>query len=221
MNLRAETERRATNTKAFRIMAHPVTQADYQAFAAATGSPEPWIDPIRWAAQDTGFPYAAAERFMWTHGKPAPSRRHHPVVLVDRRDAADYCAWWGQDSGGVGELPSEAQWNRAASGDRGTAFPWGDEHDTSRANTWETGVGDTTPVGALPRDASTFGVHDMAGNVFEWTRSRTEDGAAILKGGSWSTSLVQARTSVGKPAPDDLRHITIGFRCVFTPQTAH
>lgn len=219
MRLRAEAPPKSIKTHGFRIMAHPVTQADYQAFAAATGAPEPWIDPVRWAAQDTGFPYATAERFMWIQGKPAPARIHHPVVLVDHNDAERYCGWWGRRHGGVGELPSEAQWSRAASGDDGTAFPWGDTHDPTLANTWETGVGDTTPVGAAPRDASTFGVHDMAGNVFEWTRTPAADGASILKGGSWSTSLVQARTAVRKPARDDMRHITIGFRCVFTPQT--
>ncbi len=220
MRLRAEAAPHSVKTEGFRIMTHPVTQGDYRAFAAATGSPEPWIDAARWADQDTGFPYAMAERFMWVHGEPVPSRLHHPVVLVDHADAERYCSWWGRLHGGVGELPSEAQWNRAASGDDGTAFPWGNEHDPTRANTWETGVGDTTPVGAAPEDASTFGVHDMAGNVFEWTRTSAEDGASILKGGSWSTSLVQARTAVRKPARDDMRHITIGFRCVFTPQTA-
>lgn len=219
MRLRAEPAPHSVKTDGFRIMSHPVTQADYQVFASATGSPEPWIDPTRWAAQDTGFPYATAQRFMWVQGKPAPSRLHHPVVLVDHRDATRYCSWWGHRHDGLGELPSEVQWNRAASGDTGTAFPWGDEHDTTRANSWETGVGDTTPVGASPTDASAFGVHDMAGNVFEWTRTPADEGGSILKGGSWSTSLVQARTAVRMPAPDDMRHITIGFRCVFTPQT--
>ncbi|MGH1343622.1 MAG: formylglycine-generating enzyme family protein [Nannocystales bacterium] len=219
MRLRAEATPHSVQTAAFRIMAHPVTQGDYQAFATATGSAEPWIDATRWAEQETGFPYATAERFMWVEGKPAQARLRHPVVLVDRQDAERYCSWWGDLHGGLGQLPSEAQWNRAASGDEGTAFPWGDRHDPTRANTWETGVGDTTPVGAAPEDVSTFGVHDMAGNVFEWTRTRTEHGASILKGGSWSTSLVQARTAVRKPARDDLRHITIGFRCVFTPRS--
>ncbi len=219
MRLRAEAAPHSVETDGFRIMTHLVTQADYQAFATATGSPEPWIDAARWAEQDTGFPYATAQRFMWVEGKPAPSRLRHPVVLVDHRDAERYCSWWGGRHGGVGELPSEAQWNRAAGGDDGTAFPWGDEHDPTRANTWETGVGDTTPVGAAPRAASAFGVHDMAGNVFEWTRTSAGEGTSILKGGSWSTSLAAARTAVRKPARDDIRHITIGFRCVFTPQT--
>lgn len=218
MDLRAEAAPHSVKTDGFRIMAHPVTHAEYHAFATATGSPEPWIDAKRWADQDTGFPYAMAERVMWVHGAPASTRMHHPVVLVDRQDAERYCGWWGRRHGGVGMLPSEPQWNRAASGDDGSAFPWGNEHDATRANTWETGVGDTTPVGAAPEDASAFGVHDMAGNVFEWTRTKAEDGRSILKGGSWSTSLASARTAVRKPARDDIRHITIGFRCVFTPQ---
>ena len=202
----------------FRIMAHPVTQAEYADFTTATGAPEPWVDEARWDAQGTGFPYAAAERFAWTDGEPALERRHHPVVLVDRHDAERYCGWWGRRHGGTGRLPTEAQWNRAAAGDEATAFPWGNAFDPTLANTWETGVGDTVAVGASPESASPFGVHDLAGNVFEWTRTRTGATHSVLKGGSWSTGLVEARTSARKPAPDDLRHITVGFRCVYGPK---
>jgi len=217
MRLRAEPEPRSTKISEFRIMAHPVTQADYARFARSTGAPEPWIDATRWEAQQPGMPYAAVERFAWTDGQPPEARRHHPVVLVDRHDALRYCAWWGETHGGRGTLPTEAQWNRAAGGDDGTAFPWGNQHDPTRANTWETGVGDTTPVGASPEDASAFGVHDMAGNVLEWTRTRSGATHSVLKGGSWNASLVEARTTSRQPAPDDLRHITVGFRCVFEP----
>lgn len=218
--LQAEAPPRSVAIEGFHIMAHPVTQAEYANFARSNGAPEPWIDPVRWEAQGTGFPYATVERFMWSEGLPKPERQHHPVVLVDRNDAQRYCAWWGRQAGGIGTLPSEAQWNRAAGGDDGTAFPWGDAHDVTHANTWETGVGDTTPVGAAPEDASMFGVHDLAGNVFEWTRTRTDGGESVLKGGSWSTSLVEARVAARQPAPDDLRHVTVGFRCVFEPQKA-
>jgi len=215
--LQSEAPPRAVTIPQFFIMSRPVTQAEYAAFSRTTGAPEPWIDQTRWDDQHTGFPYAMVKRFAWIDGAPTEARRHHPVVLVDRADAERYCRWWGARHDGVGRLPTEAQWNRAASGDDGTAFPWGDTFDTTRANTWETGVGDTVPVGASPESVSAFGVQDLAGNVFEWTRTRTDPAHSVLKGGSWSTSLVEARTSARQPAPDDLRHITVGFRCVFEP----
>ncbi len=214
--LKMEPPPRSVPVDGFHIMGHPVTQQDYAHFAIATGRPEPWIDPHRWAAQDTGLAYAVVERVAWVEGGPAPSRRMHPVVLVDRDDAAGYCSWWGTRHGGVGTLPTERQWSRAAGGDNGTSFPWGAAHDPTRANTWETGVGDTTPVGASPQDASAFGVHDLAGNVAEWTQTRTDASHSVLKGGSWAASLVEARTTARAVAPDGLRHVTVGFRCVFS-----
>ncbi len=220
MKLRAEPSPRSVKIDGFHMMTHPVTQAEYARFTRGTGAAEPWVAPARWEAQNTGFPYATVERFAWTGGQPPQARRHHPVVLVDRFEAERYCQWWGTNHGGVGRLPTEAQWNRAAGGDEGTAFPWGNAHDPTLANTWETGVGDTTPVGASPEAVSAFGVHDLAGNVFEWTRTRTGAAHSVLKGGSWSTSLVEARTSSRHPAPDDLRHVTVGFRCVFEPHEA-
>lgn len=215
--LRAEAEPVSVPVDGFHIMAHPVTQAEYSVFTKATGAPEPWVDAARWDSQGTGFPYAATERFSWIDGEPDATRRHHPVVLVDRHDAQGYCSWWGRQHGGVGALPTEAQWNRAAAGDEGSIFPWGDTFDATLANTWETGVGDTVAVGASPESASPFGVHDLAGNVFEWTRTRTGATHSVLKGGSWSAGLVDARTSARQSAPDDLRHITVGFRCVYEP----
>lgn len=215
--LRRESSPRAVTVPPFFIMSRPVTQAEYATFARTTGAPEPWIDRVRWDAQDTGLPYAAVERFAWVDGAPPEPRRHHPIVLVDRGDAERYCQWWGKRHHGVGQLPTEAQWNRAASGDDGTVFPWGDTFDTTRANTWETGVGDTVPVGASPEAVSAFGVQDLAGNVSEWTRTRVSPAHSVLKGGSWNTSLVEARSAARQPAPDDLRHITVGFRCVFEP----
>ena len=219
--LASEPPRAAVEVEAFTIMVHPVTQAEYAVFARRTGAPEPWIDRQRWEAQGTGFPYALVQRFVWSGGEPPLERANHPVVLVDREDAQRYCSWWGDRFDGLGQLPTEAQWNRAAGGDDGSAFPWGDLHDPTRANTWETGVGDTVSVGSSPAAVSAFGVHDLAGNVFEWTRTRAAPAHSILKGGSWSTSLVEARASARQPAPDDLRHVTVGFRCVFEARGKH
>jgi formylglycine-generating enzyme required for sulfatase activity len=109
-------------------------------------------------------------------GSNIEERWTHPVVHVAHEDAAAYAAWVG------GRLPSEAEWEFAARGGlEGATFTWG---DTPRpggrvmANTWdgtdfpwrstgESGFERTAPVGSFP--ANGFGLHDMAGNVWEWT----------------------------------------------------
>ncbi len=214
--LRAEPPPRSIPIAGFHVMTHPVTQDEYHRYVLATGAREPWIDRTRWDAQQTGYAYGVAERFMWADGSPTPSRRHHPVVLVDHADASAYCTWWGEAHGGRGELPNEAQWNRAASGDDGSTFPWGNDFDPQLANTWESGLADTTPVETELGAASVFGVHDMAGNVFEWTRTLDRRGDAVVKGGSWNASLVDARTTARHLRPMNLRHVSVGFRCVFS-----
>ena len=100
-------------------------------------------------------------------------RERHPVVHVAAEDAEAYAEWAGK------QLPTEAEWELAARGGLDRArFVWGDEpeRDGERlANYWhgdfpwraEPGYGATTPVGSFP--ANGFGLHDMAGNVWEWT----------------------------------------------------
>jgi iron(II)-dependent oxidoreductase len=92
--------------------------------------------------------------------------------------------WDGLESGGlVVTLPSESEWEKAARGPFAASkdddpnqrnrsiYPWGDEFDPNKANTAETGLGTTSPVGCFPMGASPYGLLDMAGNVWEWTRT--------------------------------------------------
>jgi formylglycine-generating enzyme required for sulfatase activity len=100
---------------------------------------------------------------------------HHPVVHIAYEDAEAYARWAGK------ELPTEAEWEFAARGGQdGRKFTWGDEHfpdGQAMANSWQgefpwqnlltDGYEGTSPVGLFP--ANGYGLHDMAGNVWEWT----------------------------------------------------
>jgi serine/threonine-protein kinase len=117
-----------------------------------------------------------------------PARAQHPVVYVTRGMARAYAAWVG------GRLPRDAEWTRAAQGDDGRTYPWGEQPpDATRAN-YGDNVGDTTPVGSYPAGASPYGLLDMAGNVWEWVDP--DDGGDrpyIIRGGSFLNSALMVR----------------------------
>ena len=87
----------------------------------------------------------------------------HPMVNVTWRDAADYVKWAGV------ALPTEAQWEKAARGTDGRAYPWGNEWDASKcANSVGNKLKSTQPAGSYTSGASPYGCMDMAGNASEW-----------------------------------------------------
>jgi formylglycine-generating enzyme required for sulfatase activity len=135
---------------AYYLARTPVTNAQYLAFVQDAGQGAPG---------------------GWQGDKPPKGKEDHPVVDVTWRDALAYCRWLAQATGRPYALPSEAEWEKGARGTDGRIYPWGNDWAAARCNCYERREGDTTPVGAYPGGASPYGLLDMAGNVWEWTRS--------------------------------------------------
>ena len=95
-----------------------------------------------------------------------PEFDDHPVIEMRWEDANAYCTWAGRN------LPTEAQWEKAARGTDGRIFPWGNENPNETLLNYNQNVGDTTEGGSYEGDKSPYGAYDMAGNVMEWTNDR-------------------------------------------------
>jgi formylglycine-generating enzyme required for sulfatase activity len=124
---------------AFYIDKYEVTNTQYVAYVEATGFEKPQF--IR---------------------EEAFNQPNQPVVGIPWSYARNYCEWAGL------QLPSEAQWEKAASGADGRMYPWGDEAPTELQGNFNFSSG-PTDVGSYPAGASPYGAYDMAGNVWEWT----------------------------------------------------
>lgn len=190
----------------------PVTNSEFARFVKATG--------YRTAAEITGIGCANiggkwqdTPGADWLHpGGPQTdiqTRADHPVVQVSWEDAAAYARWAGK------RLPTEQEWEKAGRGIDGRAYPWGNQEPTRELCNFNRLEEGTTPVGKYsPRGDSPYGCVDMAGNVWEWTASDSEDGGAkILRGGGWSHPAGFMRVTLPSPHDPDDRYDTDGFRC--------
>ena len=177
---------------AFRIGKYPVTNAQYKAFMDATG----YKQPRHWIGN------------MYPDGKGTC-----PVVCVSWYDAAAFCEWTGV------RLPTEEEWEYAATGGDEHEYPWGNGFDADKCNTREGEVGDTTPVGTYsPQGDSPFGIADMAGNVWEWIDS--EESIKPLRGGSWFSDQRGARVRGRSGDYPDLSVSSVGCRVVASPASS-
>jgi formylglycine-generating enzyme required for sulfatase activity len=165
----------------------------------------------------------------------------HPVTCVSWDAARSYCLWVG------GQLPSEAQWEKAARGTDGRLYPWGDAFDGALVNycdaqcgfeqmdqAYDDGFAKTAPVGSFPAAVSPYGALDMAGNVWEWVFDWYDDlyygkspernpggpnaGAhRVVRGGSWYTNRAGVRTAYRFHTEPGSVYGLLGFRCVVNP----
>lgn len=138
----------AVELQPYRIGKYPVTNQEYKAFLLATHHSE---IPTSWAFR-----------------RYPTEKANHPVYTVTQGGADAYVKWLSTETGRSFRLPTEAEWEWAAGGSDGREFPWGNTFDADCANTCETGLFNTTPIGAFIEGRSPFGVFDMAGNVEEY-----------------------------------------------------
>ncbi|MEM7307319.1 MAG: SUMF1/EgtB/PvdO family nonheme iron enzyme [Planctomycetota bacterium] len=164
-------------------------------------------------------------------GDPSGSRL--PVTDVRHEDVALWCSERGL------LLPTEAQWEYAASGSENREFPWGDEWSPDRCNAIGVGTKDrwsqAAPVGSCGEAGQSWcGVQDLAGNVYEWCRWRYAERYAelrgdidpegpesgfqnVARGGSWNDRQRNCRTGDRRAFAPHVANGYIGFRCVYEP----
>jgi len=196
-----ERPRHRVTLSAYEVAKYPTTNAMYARFIAAGGyaNPDFWEEAL--AAGDW------KEGQINTYGEGWQNTPHHwqdsrwnnpaqPVVGVNWYEATAYCRWLTAtlQDGYEYRLPTEAEWERAARGPQGWAYPWGDDWREGVCNSKEAGLEVTSPVGLFPAGASAEGIEDLAGNVWEWCADwygpyqEGEPGEKkyrVLRGGSW------------------------------------
>ena len=215
---------------AYRIARHPVTVGQYRAFWEAGG----YRDQRYWT--DAGWAWCEAvgrvqpdcwDEAVWAGDESLP------VVGVSWYEAVAYCRWLSEETGQAFRLPTEAEWEKAARGDDGRTFPWGDQFEANRCNVRSSGVGRTVVVGSYsPAGESPYGCAGMVGNVSEWTRTRFKpypyevgDGRddpegeleRVTRGGSWHSPVLRARTSSRGMNDPLFSDNDLGFRCACAP----
>jgi formylglycine-generating enzyme required for sulfatase activity/CRP-like cAMP-binding protein len=202
-----EGPRHQVNVPAFSISKHEVTFTEYDKFARATGRRLPYDE-------------------SWGRGD-------HPVINVSWSDARAYARWLSTQSGKTYRLPSEAEWEYAARAGSVSNFWWHDSSDNLHANCFNCGSEwdrvRTTTVGSF--EANAFGLHDVTGNVQEWTEDcyhgsyhdAPGDGSAwvsvgctmrVVRGGAYTSPLDSLRSARRSQYDQDTRLDNLGFRVV-------
>jgi formylglycine-generating enzyme required for sulfatase activity len=167
------------------------------------------------------------------HALPPKTLARWPALYVTWSEASDFCRAQGK------RLPTEAEWEKAARGDSGNLFPWGQRPPTpalamfGQYHVHEIPIVASVDSGEEGR--SPYGLHHMAGNAAEWVEDwfgidyyatmpdRNPQGPAngrykVVRGGSWKSAPALLRTATRGGASPDQRAATIGFRCARSAQ---
>jgi iron(II)-dependent oxidoreductase len=151
-----------------------------------------------------------------------------PALYVTWPEASEFCRAQGK------RLPKEAEWEKAARGNNGSLFPWGQQPPTpelakfGQYHVHEIPI--VAPVGSGEEGRSPYGLHHMAGNAAEWVedwfgidyyatmpdrnpRGPSSGRYKVVRGGSWKSAPAMLRTATRSGAAPDRRAATIGFRC--------
>ncbi|MBT6094946.1 MAG: SUMF1/EgtB/PvdO family nonheme iron enzyme [Rhodospirillaceae bacterium] len=212
--------RREIDTGFYEITVTPITNQQYLEFVIATGHATPDVDRTTWKSYKLIHPYPRTRRHAWKDGRPPNGRLDHPVVLVSHDDAKAYARWLSKATGQNWRLPTELEWEKAARGEFGGHFPWGNGFDPTYLNSHDAGPFDTKPVGRHFDGISPFGLLDAAGQVFEWTGTSVsaKNERYFVKGGSWDDKgCGVCRSAARHSRPAYLKHILVGFRLVRVP----
>jgi formylglycine-generating enzyme required for sulfatase activity len=180
--IRKECPRYEADVEPFAIARFPVTNMEFHLFLKETGYEM--------------LPHS------WILGTYPVHLANHPVWTITPEAADAYADWLAHRTGRSFRLPTEAEWEYAASSGESREFPWGHAFDPECANTVESGPLCTTPVGMYPRGRTASGIDDMAGNVEEYTSNnyapyeggdiieddllRTQGAYRVARGGSFA-----------------------------------
>lgn len=221
----------------FLIDTFPVTNEQFQEFIADGGyDNDQWWTPDGWShRQEAGLfapEFWQRDGGEWSRrrfGVVEPIPADEPVQHVSWFEANAYARWSGK------RLPTEAEWEKAARHDpvsgRSRRFPWGDDEPSlERANVGQRYL-QPAPIGSYPAGASAHGVHQMIGDVWEWTASTFHgypgfiawpyreysevffgDSLPVLRGGAWSVDPVACRGTFRNWDLPIRRQIFSGFR---------
>ena len=201
---------RPVSSAQYRIFLHHVAQVESPRAAAARAPRGTPTGESLWPMDEMGrftIPEEDVHGVAWDPD--------WPVVSISCADAEAYCAWLDETDGPGHRLPTEVEWEKAARGADGRAFPWGDTWEPTFCHMGISRPGAPTrgPAGAFPTDVSPYGVEDMAGGVSEWTSSWLEGAEQrVIKGGHWASGPTECRAASRFTQPVDRVLPTLGFR---------